>query len=193
VATLDSRYVNVTGDTMTGALVITADSTSIFNVTKADTTPVFNVDTTNKKVTTVGLHVDGDFTNYNSLLTDMGVEQTSSRIGLSKDYITDKAIAHCKVGANDNTDEGSIRYIQPNFQIYRNSAWVNLTVDISTRLDSVYGYVIEYIPAGFTDYYELMSGNSADNISLSGLPVIQGYKISMGAYSMPPIIYGGTF
>ena len=73
---------------------------------------------------------------------DMGVEQTSSRIGLATDYITDKTIAHSKVGANDNTTEGSIRYIQPNFQIYRNSAWVNLTVDISTRLDAVYGYVV---------------------------------------------------
>jgi len=59
VATLDSRYVNVTGDTMTGALVITADSTSILNVTKADATSVFNVDTTNAQTIFNGV-VDKD-------------------------------------------------------------------------------------------------------------------------------------
>lgn len=51
-AILDSRYVNVTGDTMTGALVITptANSTSILNVTNQAGTSVLNVDTTNQMV-----------------------------------------------------------------------------------------------------------------------------------------------
>lgn len=51
-AVLDSRYVNVTGDTMTGALVITptANSTSILNVTNQAGTSVLNVDTTNQMV-----------------------------------------------------------------------------------------------------------------------------------------------
>ena len=48
----DNRYVNITGDTMTGALVITptADTTSILQVNQADTTVVLNVDTTNARV-----------------------------------------------------------------------------------------------------------------------------------------------
>ena len=48
-ATLDNRYVNVTGDTMTGTLTITpsADSTSVFKVTNAAGTSVLNVDTKN--------------------------------------------------------------------------------------------------------------------------------------------------
>ena len=128
-----------------------------------------------------------------SATPDMGNIQTSSRIGLSTDYITDKAIAHCKIGSNDNLTEGSIRYDQPNFQIYRNGAWINITVDVATRLDEVYGYVVEYIPAGYTKYYELMSGNSSSIITLSGLPMVQGYKASMGAYSLPQVVDGGTF
>lgn len=51
-ATLDPRYVNVTGDTMTGALTITpsANGTSILNVTNQAGTSVLNVDTTNRRV-----------------------------------------------------------------------------------------------------------------------------------------------
>lgn len=51
-ATLDPLYVNVTGDTMTGALVITpsANGTSIFNVTNQAGASVLNVDTTNARV-----------------------------------------------------------------------------------------------------------------------------------------------
>ena len=58
---LDDRYVNVTGGTMTGALVITptADTTAIFQVNQADTTPVFNVDTTNAQTIFNGV-VDTD-------------------------------------------------------------------------------------------------------------------------------------
>jgi len=57
---INQRYLKTTGDTMTGALVITADSTSILNVTKADATSVFNVDTTNAITSAYGrLIVDG--------------------------------------------------------------------------------------------------------------------------------------
>ncbi len=42
---LDSRYVNITGDTMIGT-----NSTTFFQVQQADTTPVFNVDTVNGRV-----------------------------------------------------------------------------------------------------------------------------------------------
>jgi len=42
---LDTRYVNVTGNTMIGT-----NSTTFFQIQQADTTPVFNVDTTNGRV-----------------------------------------------------------------------------------------------------------------------------------------------
>ena len=50
--TLDARYVNVTGDTMTGALKIepTANSTTTFQVNQSDSTNVLTVDTTNGRV-----------------------------------------------------------------------------------------------------------------------------------------------
>jgi hypothetical protein len=46
----DATYVNVTGDTMTGALIIDLDDTGALTVRKADDTRVFVVDTTNKQV-----------------------------------------------------------------------------------------------------------------------------------------------
>lgn len=53
---LDSRYVNVTGDTMTGDLLIQPITNSItaFQVSQADTTNVLTVDTVSGKVMVVG-------------------------------------------------------------------------------------------------------------------------------------------
>lgn len=52
IGVLDGRYVNVTGDTMTGALQITptSNSVSILDINQADGTAVLDVDTTNRKV-----------------------------------------------------------------------------------------------------------------------------------------------
>jgi len=51
-STLDSTYVNVSGDTMTGNLTITPDSddTDVLSVNQSDGTDVFDVDTTNRKI-----------------------------------------------------------------------------------------------------------------------------------------------
>ena len=46
VGFLDQRFINVTGDTMTGT-----NSTTFFQIQQADTTPVFNVDTVSGDVT----------------------------------------------------------------------------------------------------------------------------------------------
>ena len=60
---LDDRYVNVTGDTMTGALIITptADGTEIFRVNQADGTNIFTVDTSTPRILmTRQLYIDGE-------------------------------------------------------------------------------------------------------------------------------------
>jgi len=51
-STLDSTYVNVSGDTMTGNLTITPDSddTDVLSVNQSDGTDVFDVDTTNRRI-----------------------------------------------------------------------------------------------------------------------------------------------
>jgi hypothetical protein len=41
-------------------------------------------------------------------------------------------------------------------------------------------------------WIEVNSGNS-DNLGLNGLPIVQNYKVSMGAYPIPLEIDGGTF
>jgi len=58
---LDARYVNVTGDTMTGALVITPteNDVSILDINQADGTPVFDVDTTNNRIVANELRAQG--------------------------------------------------------------------------------------------------------------------------------------
>jgi len=57
VGFLDQRFINVTGDTMTGT-----NSTTFFQIQQADTTPVFNVDTTTPQVTMPNNPIIGGFT-----------------------------------------------------------------------------------------------------------------------------------
>lgn len=123
---------------------------------------------------------------------DMGYLQDSSKIGYGTSYITDKAIANSSVGSNANTTNGSIRFSNPYFQVYANSRWNNVVMNFVFKEDSNYGYTFEHQPVGFTSYIEIMSGNSLDNLGLNGLPIIQGYKVSMGAYPFLAYVGGGT-
>jgi hypothetical protein len=56
-----------------------------------------------------GLNINGDFSNYNSLIPDIGVEQTSDKRGYGNDYITDKSLNYVTIGSGANSVKGAIR------------------------------------------------------------------------------------
>lgn len=132
------------------------------------------------------------FGNYNPDLWDMGAEQTSDLRGYGNDYITDKSMNNVWVGANGRATSGGIRVISGVFQIYLNGAWVDVVTNFTMREDATYGYTLEHKPIGYTQWIEVMTGQSLNNLGLNGYPITNAYKTSMGAYPFIPQIGGRT-
>jgi microcystin-dependent protein len=76
----DDRYVNITGDTMTGALTITVNSSSAFVVQDASSSPTLKIDSTTKTTTA-----------YGKLILDH--DPTTSLEAVTKSYADSKFLA----------------------------------------------------------------------------------------------------
>lgn len=129
---------------------------------------------------------------------DMGRVQDSSKIGYGTDYISDKLLATVDVGNASSTTNASstrmpIRASGGYLQVYANSQWNNVVVGFTLREDSSYGYTFEHLPSGFSNYIEIMSGNSLSDLGMNGLPIVQGYKTSMGVYPYNQTVQGRSF
>lgn len=123
---------------------------------------------------------------------DMGVEQGSSRIGYGTDYVSDKDIVNCLLLGNARSEEGAFRTASGVFQIYLNGVWNDVVINFRFREHSAGAYELEHMPIGYTEWYEVMSGNS-NSLGLNGYPLIQQYTASMGPYPVPLEIDGGAF
>lgn len=124
---------------------------------------------------------------------DIGVEQDSSLAGYGLDYISDKRLSHVLVGSSDRDEEGSIRAVDGNFQIYLNGVWNDIVINFRFREDSIAGtYELEHKPVGLDFWYEVASGNS-NKLGIDGKPIAQQYTVSMGTYQPDLIIDGGAF
>lgn len=137
------------------------------------------------------LHLDGDFTNYNTQALDIGAVQDSDKRGYGDDYITDKRISHSTIGDNDQEVDGAIRFLNGIFQVYANDTWNDAVIGFVLREDADTGE-LEHQPIGYSFYYEVMSGNS-NLLGIDGKPIVQQYTSSMGAYQLDMVISGGTF
>jgi hypothetical protein len=122
---------------------------------------------------------------------DIGFTQNSNRAGYQQNYITDKQLANIIMGYSVRTDAGGLRYNPtgnvgaPTLQAYYNSVWNNITAGIALR--ELVG-VMQHFPVSGTYWVNVWSGDSND-IGLNGRPMVQKYKISMGAY--PPLCTAG--
>jgi len=113
----------------------------------------------------------------------------NDRAGYTADYITDKTIYNSAVGGNANTDEGSIRVSSGEFQVHLTGEWKTAVTGFRFREDENGGYELEHKPIGFDWWLEVASGNS-DELGLNGLPLAQGYQVSMGAYPVHQQVVG---
>lgn len=123
---------------------------------------------------------------------DMGLAPpmvTNDRAGYSADYITDKTIYNSAIGGNSNTDEGSVRTSSGVLQAYLNGTWADVVTGFRLREDSNEGYEFEHKPVGFSEWIEILSGNGA-TMAINGLPIVQQYGVSMGAYPAHQQIVG---
>ena len=148
--------------------------------------------TTTNGIEIEDLHLNGDFTNYNKNLPDIGQVQTSDARGYGNDYVSEKTLAYCRIGASAFDEEGAVRIKNNVFQTYIEGSWRDIPTGFRFRQDPDGNYEFEHKPTGFEWWIEVSSGNS-DLLGLNGLPIVQNYAVSMGAYPVPLEIDGGTF
>jgi hypothetical protein len=143
------------------------------------------------------LHLDGDITNYNAQLPDIGAVQNSDRRGYGLNYVTNKTLSNCLIGFQSMSENGGVKIAKlvdktHRFQVYLDGEWKTILsgVDIVTD-DSENPKDIE-----FTDFepyaISLITGDS-DLKDINGLPLIQGMTTSMGAIQYPQTVDGGEF
>lgn len=127
---------------------------------------------------------------------DMGMPPgmvENARTGYGVDYIADKSLNYVTIGSGANSVNGAFRLSSSGtFQIYANGVWNDIVINFRLREDSTNGYEFEHKPIGFNEWIEIFSGNS-NTLGMNGLPIIQQYKTSMGAYPVPLVLNGGTF
>lgn len=149
-------------------------------------------DNTTNSIQVGGLTVTGAFKNYDEATPDIGVKQDSDLRGYGDKYISNKTIAYSRISSAAFDEEGAIRIKDNVFQTYIGGEWQDVPTGFRFRQDSSGNYEFEHKPTGFDLWIEVSSGNS-DILGFNGLPLVQQYSVSMGAYPVPLQLDGGTF
>lgn len=191
-----TQYVLAAGDTMTGPLqgyVPVNTKVALQAGSWADNTILFASDTRDCLIKIGGFWYKIPlFFKIDSPTPDMGYTQLSGISGITDTYITDHTLHNCQVLGSAITANGSIRTQSGTFQVYLNGVWNDIPFNFRLREDSTEGYEFEHKPVGFTEWIEIMSGNG-NTKGLNGLPLVQQYSVSIGAYPVQQTIDGGAF
>lgn len=120
---------------------------------------------------------------------DMGFEKNSPLSGYGETFFTDKIAYNFRILGNVLNAKGAIKIAEDvngiqSLQIFINGAYQDLPADI-TFVDTDGNYVHSIN----NQQIEIMSGNSVD-LGINGLPTIQQYKRSMGAFPFPIVSDG---
>jgi hypothetical protein len=124
---------------------------------------------------------------------DMGAEADSARTGYGDDYISDKAINACTIGANGVAVNGGVKVTTVGVLYFYSAAtdsWQAIVANFVLQEDSANQHTLEHAPVGFSNYIEIMTGQSLNNLGLNGLPLTNAYKTSLGPYPFPTVIGG---
>lgn len=122
---------------------------------------------------------------------DMGYTQESSKIGYGTTYVTDKSLNNVTLGSNTSTSERGIWANEDGAFIYLNGTAQKFVTGFRFR-ETDSGYVLEHQPLEDGEWIAVFTGNS-ESVGLNGIPLVQGYKTSMGAYPPKTIMDGGSF
>lgn len=175
---LGSGSSSLTVDTKTNILALTPSSPQTALAT--DTGEFFVWDGTNWNVGSIALSTELP-------APDMGASDDNDKHGYSWDYITNKTIYNSVLGGSTNAVEGGIRInhetTPKTLDIYENGAWRSLKV---FSFDGVLYHVIN------TTTIEVHTGNST-TLDINDQPLIQNYKIPMGASAGRQFDDAGTF
>ena len=116
-------------------------------------------------------------------------------IGYSPTYVSNKTLTNIKIGySTSNLGTGSLRITTAGYlEVYLNDVWNKIVMNFVFLEDSDNNYTFEHQPIGFTSYIVVMSGNSINNLGLNGLPIVQQYRVDMGAYPSRNVLGGRSF
>lgn len=177
---LDTLYIKLNTDTKANILATTPENGQVAYATDVERFYVY--DGSDWQESAVHFSVRSDKKN-------MGYEQDESGKGYGDDYITDKNLHNIALRGNNRTVVGALRIDvtqdPDTFEIYLSDDWQTILYDLTVENDE-----FEHTPLSET--IDVWSGNS-NLVGLSGLPIVQEYKVSMGAYPVPRTISGGTF
>ena len=126
---------------------------------------------------------------------DMGYLQSlaNERIGYGLTWLSDKELANVWLGSNSNAREGALKEVAADgAYVYISGAWNKFVTGFRFYEDAANGYVLEHQPVAGGFWIEVVSGDSTV-LGLNGLPIVQQYAASMGAYPSPLILDGGAF
>lgn len=178
----------LTGNTIT-ALVIVDTRDTIVALTPTADQIAFATDT-KRFMFADGTNWQESSTEYKPRTAkDMGHTQDSSQLGYGETYITDKTLHNVRILESVLNAKGSIKVSEDidgiqSLQIFINGAFNDLPADI-TFIDADGNYIHSIN----NQTIEIMSGNSTV-LGMNGLPKIQQYKVSMGAFPFPRVLDG---
>ena len=122
---------------------------------------------------------------------NMGYSQLAPNAGYDATSITDKSLNNITLGASGVSAMGGMRVTTGGvFQVYANGQWNNVVINFSLREDPTFGYAFEFQPNGFTNWIDIMCGQSLENLGLNGLPLTNGYQSVQGCMGVPSVIGG---
>ena len=147
-----------------------------------DTTEFFVWDGTSWNVASIGLTEE-------SQNPDMGYTQKSDKAGYTKTCITDKYLHNVVLQGNAREENGAIRIDvtkEPDtLEVYLRGVWQSILYDLTAESGD-----FRHTPLNEQIY--IWRGDSV-SVGLNGQPIIQEYKVSMGAYPDRATLSGGEF
>lgn len=123
-------------------------------------------------------------------VNDIGYEKEGSVDGITQDYITGKDLHNIRVLGHPRAKEtGSFwldTTVTPNvLHIYTDGVTRDIKIDFTTENNELEHQPFDYV-------IDVWSGNS-NQLGANGLPLVQEYQTSIGAYPVPLLIDGGSF
>jgi hypothetical protein len=194
------QFIQCDGSNFLLAAIVTgvADTRANILARSSDPTPTFALATDTREV----LVWDG--TNWNALPLEVNIESQApdmgayvpgglapitDKSGYYPTFITDKDFYNIAIKGSARTVIGGLRIDTTQdpdtFEIYLRGVWQDIMYDFTFENDE-----LEHAPVGET--IDVWSGNS-NLLGLNGLPIVQEYQVSMGAFPAKKIISGGTF
>lgn len=126
---------------------------------------------------------------------DMGSHQHSDRFGYNEYAISDKRLSACTIGSNILQEFGGFGVVRDDdgveqFRIYLNDVLNDIVLGF--RFRETEDGVLQTKPIGFSEWYNVNSGNS-ESLDLNGNPMVMNYQPSMGSHQPLIDCDGGTF